>query len=396
MTTDSERHLLAARALAHLQNGTTDQASDLLELPVDAYLNADRYNAEIQAVFRDSPIALALSVELPEAGTYLARTVLGVPTLLTRGQDGVVQAFLNVCRHRGARLCDDGRGKRSRFACPYHAWTYDDSGSLVQIYGSKKFGDFDTSQRSLVKLAVAERSGVIFVCLNAQRQFDIDTWLGDMQPQLDTLDLANWVLFEQRDLPGPGWKVALDGYLEVYHHDIVHRSTVGRHTIGNLLVHDTFGPHQRLTFGRKTLNELASKPADQWQNPEQHIRLIHSVFPNLSISGIVGDHCLVSQIFPGPSLDTTTTRQTILCAPGEQNDAWYEAAQTFSKLTLEAVRDEDYAIGSRVQASLNSGANSSFLIGKNEVGVQHYHKTIERIMNANRTERDQLGLGRAT
>lgn len=392
MTADSERYSLAARALAHLQNGTTDQASDQLALSVDAYLDPDRYAREVQAIFRDSPIALALSVELPEPGTYLARTVLGVPTLLARGQDGAVRAFLNVCRHRGAQLCDEGNGKKSRFTCPYHAWTYDDSGSLVKVYGSDKFGAFDARERSLVKLAVEERSGIVFVCLNSKKTFDVDAWLGDMRPQLDTLSLNNWVLFEQRDLSGPGWKVALDGYLEVYHHDIVHRSTVGRHTIGNLLVHDTFGPHQRLTFGRKTLDELANLHPQDWKNPEQHIRLIHSVFPNLSISGIVGGQCLVSQIFPGPTPDTTTTRQTILCAPGEQDEAWFEAARTFSQLTLEAVRDEDYAIGNRVQASLNSGANTSFLLGKNEIGVQHYHNTIHRIMTADDKERDILGL----
>ena len=392
MNEHTDAHNLAARALSHLQAGTTDQAQGLLTLPIDAYLDTERYDREVQTIFRDTPITLALSVELPAPGTYLARTVLGVPTLLARGQDGTVRAFLNVCRHRGAKLCAEGQGERTRFTCPYHAWTYDEFGALVKLYGGDKFGDFDKRERGLVALNCAERSGIILACLNPQSSFDADKWLGNMQPQLDKLALRDWVLFEQRDLAGPGWKVALDGYLEVYHHDIVHRSTVGQHTIGNLLVHDTFGPHQRLTFGRKTLDTLAGQAPDSWENPEQHIRLIHSVFPNLSISGIVGGQCLVSQIFPGPTLESTVTRQTILCAPGEQNEAWYEAARTFSQLTLEAVRDEDYAIGSRVQEALGSGANQSFLLGRNEIGVQHYHNTVARIMAADSDDRATLGL----
>ena len=363
-----------------------------MRLPVAAYLDPDRYAREIDAVFRGLPLALALSLELPEPGTYRALTLLDTPVLLVRGRDGVVRAFLNVCRHRGARLCEDGSGQRTRFSCPYHAWTYDDTGALVALYGDDKFGDFDHAERGLTELACAERSGIVFACLDPEYEFDIDVWLGAMQPRLDSLDLNNWVLHEQRDLDGPGWKVTLDGYLEVYHHDIVHRSTVGAHTLGNLLVHDTFGPHQRLTFARKNIGELADQPPDDWQ-PEQHTRAIHSVFPNLSISGIVGGHCLVSQIFPGRDLDHTITRQSILCAPSEQNAAWHEAADNFSRLTLEAVRDEDYAIGQTVQASLRSGANDDFLLGRNEPAVQHYHNMVAAVTSGDTQALAALGIG---
>ena len=386
---------LAERALEHLQSGTTDQADAHMPIPVGAYLDEARFTREVQSVFHNLPIAAALSIELPDPGTYVAQTILDTPLLLTRGEDGLMRAHLNVCRHRGATLCPDGRGRRSRFACPYHAWTYDNTGALVKLYGDDKFGDFDHSTRGLTPLACAERNGLIFVCLTPGTTFDIDRWLTDMTGPLSTLDLDHWVLFEQRDLRGPGWKVAMDGYLEVYHHDIVHRSTVGQHTIGNLLVHDTFGPHQRLTFGRKNLSDLADTPRTDWR-PDEHIRIIHSVFPNLSISGIVGGHCLVSQIFPGATIDETITRQSILCAPGDQDDAWLDAAETFSRLTLEAVRDEDYAIGQTVQSALRSGANTEFLLGLNEPAVQHYHKTVAHIMNADADELRTLGVSRCS
>ena len=88
---------------------------------------------------------------------------------------------------------------------------------------------------------------------------------------------------------------------------------------GNLLVLDTYGPHQRLTFGRKTLAELVDQPEAEWE-VDKHIRLIHNCFPNLSVSGILGDHCLVSQIFPGPTPTSTVTRQTVLVAFQEVED----------------------------------------------------------------------------
>ena len=380
MSTKDDATHLARRALRHFRNKTTDRAPEQMQLPVDAYNDPERYQREVQRIFRELPIAVALSVELPGPGDYKAQTLMGIPLLVTRDRSGKTHAFLNVCRHRGAIVCPAGSGNRSRFSCPYHAWTYDNRGNLVGVSGAGSFGEVDRESRSLTRLHCAERSGVIWVCLTPGITFDIDAWLGEFAAKLDALCLNDWVVYEQRDLPGPGWKATLDGYLEVYHHDSVHRSTVGQYTIGNLLVHDIYGHHQRLTFGRRNLPDLETLPECDWQ-PDDYIRIIHSVFPNLSISGIVGGHCLVSQVFPGATHETTTTRQTVLCSTGEQTEEWREDARNFSEMTLQAVRDEDYAVVATIQAALPAGANREFLIGRNEPGVQHYHKTVAHMMD---------------
>jgi phenylpropionate dioxygenase-like ring-hydroxylating dioxygenase large terminal subunit len=380
--TDRSEELLALtrRALCHFQNRTTDQADAIMSMPVAAYTDPERYEREVDRVFRHLPLALALSLELPEPGTYLAMDQLNAPVLLVRGQDGVVRAFLNACRHRGAPVCELGRGSARVFACPYHAWTYNTQGELVGRYRGETFGDVDETALGLTELACAERSGLIWVTLSPDETFDIDEWLGPFQAELDTLKLTDWHIYQQRDIPGPGWKVTMDGYLEVYHHDSVHGKTVGEHTIGNLLVHDTYGPHQRMVFGRRSLAALEGKRESEWV-PGQDIRLIHSGFPNLSVSGILGDHCLVSHIFPGPTLDTTITRQTVLAAKPPETEAEKQASETFSAMVLKAVRDEDYAMGLRIQSGLASGANREFLFGRNEPAVQNYHRWIARFMN---------------
>jgi len=375
-------HGLAKRALKHLQAGTTDQADDILQLPVAMYTDPQRYQRELQRIFRELPIAAALSLELPEAGSWKAMNLMDVPLLLVRGEDQIVRAFLNVCRHRGAQVCAEGRGKSRVFACPYHAWVYDQKGQLTGRYAAETFGEVDASQYGLTSLTCAEKSGVVFVMLTPHRTFDIHRWLGEFADEIGTLDLTHWHLFEQRDLPGPGWKVTMDGYLEAYHHNIVHGRTVGQFTIGNLLVLDAWGPHQRLTFGRKSLPELAAQPEAQWQ-PDTHVRLIHSCFPNLSISGILGDHCLVSQIFPGKTPDTTITRQTVLSAKKPETEEELAATRTFSAMTLQAVRDEDYAIGFGIQNAILSGANEHFLIGRNEPAVQNYHRWVAYFARSN-------------
>ena len=385
-----EMRELAGRAYQHFRNKTTDQAESVMHLPVAAYRDEERYQKEFDRIFTKLPLGLALSVELPEPGSYLARTILNKPVLLTRDDQGNIRSFLNVCRHRGAIVCPDGAGKKSRFVCPYHSWAFAADGELLRLNAAGTFGDVDKTALGLTPLPCAEKSGVIWVALDPDANFDIDDWLGEFSGKLDSLDLANWYLYEQRDLSGPGWKVTLDGYLEVYHHDTVHGKTVGKHTVGNLLVHDTYGPHQRLTFGRKTLSELSRNDGQEWDG-SQYIRIVHSVFPNLSISGIVGGHCLVSQVFPGDSPDSTVTRQTLLCARKPESEADKRAAEEFSAMTLQAVRDEDYVIGYSIQRALLAGANTHFVIGRNEPGVQHYHQWVDRFMQDSSTKNRAKG-----
>lgn len=381
---ESSRHSdmvqLARRALVHQQNKTTDLAESVMRMPLEAYTDQSRYRAERDRIFKTLPLALALTIEIPEPGDFKTMLVMETPVLMIRGDDGNVRAFLNVCRHRGARVCDDETGNKSNFSCPYHAWTYDRQGNLIHRYAPESFGDVPQDELGLTPLGCAESVGLIWVTLGSSSQFDIDSWLGDFARELASLKLDEWYLFEKRELQGPGWKVTMDGYLEIYHHNVVHGATVGQHTIGNLMVLDTYGPHQRMTLGRKSLDSLANQPEEDWQ-PLEHIRLVHSCFPNLSISGILGDHCLVSQIFPGPTPETTITIQMVMAAEKPESPEALAATQNFSDMVLQAVQDEDYRLGLAIQSGINSNANQQFLYGKNEPAVQNYHNWIARFMN---------------
>ena len=368
---------LTRRVFDLWQDNTTDLAPDVMRQSVDAYLDQPRFAYEVERIFKHLPLALALSSELPAPDTYKAMDVMGVPVLLTRGADGAARAFLNVCRHRGSPLCEAGSGSAQRLTCPYHAWSYDTAGDLVGMFGAHTFGDVDRDHLSLTSLACAEKAGFVFACLTPGVTFDIDTFLGDFAPYVAALDLDQWHIFEQRTLDGPGWKVAWDGYLEGYHQERLHPKTVGLNTIGNLMAHDTWGPHQRIVFGRKSLPKLVDQPEEEW-DLDEHIRLIHSIFPNVSISGILGDYCLLSQLFPGPTVDTSLTIQTVLCRHEPTTEEERQVAEQFSALVLQAVRDEDYWVGFQIQNALKSGATSEVLFGRNEPSLQHYHHAVER------------------
>ena len=375
----SDASELASRALKHFNEGTTDRAPSQMRIPVSAYTDEAQFQAERQAVFFESPIAVALSLEIPNPGDFLTQTIMDKPLLLTRDKEGVLHCFINVCRHRGAKVCSAEKGRQSRFSCPYHAWTYSNKGELIGVYGEDSFGDVDRASMGLAELPCDERSGVILACLTPREPLDLDNWLGEFASKLADQNLEQWHLYTERFLSGAGWKATLDGYLEVYHHDSVHGKTVGPYTVGNLLVHDTWGTHQRMVIARKDITELNDTAPENWEAPESYIRVVHSVFPNLSISAILGGQCLIGFVYPGETSTTTVTRQLILSAEAPETDEQKATIESFSQMTLQAVRDEDYALVATIQGALHAGANDSFLIGRNEPAVQHYHRSIATI-----------------
>ena len=369
---------LAKRLLTHNLNGTTDQADAIMIKSVSDYTDKEIIQNQVDTIFNNYPLPLALTIELPEKGTYKTLDILNTPILLTRSSDGVVRAFVNVCKHRGAPVCEKGKGKKSKFSCTYHGWTYDNRGKLINIFQSDTFGEIDKTKIKLTELFCEERSGFIWVCINPDSKPNLSNWLQGFDEEINEIGLDSWYLYEQRILDGPSWKICWDGYLDGYHHHMVHPETVGKNTIVNLIAHDTYGPHQRFAFGKKNNNLLQKVDEVNWE-PEEYIRLIHSGFPNLSISAILNQFCLVSMIYPTKDLEKTITIQNILSLNKPSTKEEIKAAEEFSELTLKAVKDEDYIMNFKIQDGINSKGNDKFMFGKNEPIQQHYHNWIDKL-----------------
>ena len=159
---------MAKHNMAHVKAGTIDQEPEVFRVPASNYYDETRWQQEINQVFKRLPLMLALTAEMPNPGDYRAMEAVGMPLLLSRGEDGQVRAFVNMCRHRGSVIMSEGNGNKKRFTCPYHAWTYDQTGALVSVYAEEDFGQIDKSCHGLTPLPVAERAGLIWVILNTR------------------------------------------------------------------------------------------------------------------------------------------------------------------------------------------------------------------------------------
>ena len=189
----SEERLVSfgKRGLEHFQNGTQDRVDQIFQVPAENYTNSEVWNSEMKNVFRRLPLVLSCSSELSKPGSYHSLEVLGVPVFVTRGEDGVIRAFLNSCTHRGAMVVPEGTGTSRRHACPYHAWTYNSQGELVGVYEEEHFGQIDYQCNGLVELPCDERAGLIWVTLNTNPVIDIDTFLCGYGEMLEYLGLAD-------------------------------------------------------------------------------------------------------------------------------------------------------------------------------------------------------------
>ena len=127
--TPNMRHDVQVRLIeqlcAHLDAGTTVDAGGLRRMSTDAYVDPDLAEHEWREFFRAVPQCLGLSGDLPEPGSFLTNDDLGIPILATRDADGVFRAFVNACRHRGAKVEFAERGTTRRFTCAFHSWVYD-------------------------------------------------------------------------------------------------------------------------------------------------------------------------------------------------------------------------------------------------------------------------------
>ena len=368
------------RLFAHLANNSTDMADQQLEIPISYYLDEELWQQELQEIFYKIPLPVAMSVALPNPGDFKAMRVVGREIILSRGKDGRMNAMLNVCRHRAMKLVPEGCGNARRFTCGYHAWTYDTEGKLTGVPAEDTFGDVDRDDYSLVRLACEERAGIIFICLTAGRDIDVDAWLGDALPHLERLELDKCVHFTTKELAGPNWKVTLDGYLESYHFSTLHPDTVALTNHTNRATFDALGPHCRNVFALKSMDAMADTPRDQWE-PAAALGLIYWLFPGMSIAGGMRERTVVSIILPADSWGESMTWQTTLMRRAPETAAELEEAEKTADWFFAAFRDEDYTAQQLVQDGLASLADKHMVIGRNEIAVQHAHESVRRLMN---------------
>ncbi|REE21531.1 Rieske 2Fe-2S family protein [Paraburkholderia sp. BL27I4N3] len=185
-----------------------------LEAPF--YTSEDIFALDMDAIFRQHWIQVAVEPDVPEPGDYITVEIGNDSILIVRDDDMQVRAFHNVCRHRGARLCNTDKGSLGNIVCPYHSWTYNLNGDLMF---AEHMGDqFDRCKHSLKSVHVENLAGLIFICLADNPPTDFAVMRAAMEPYLQPHDLAGCKIAASIDIIEDGnWKLTMENNRECYH-----------------------------------------------------------------------------------------------------------------------------------------------------------------------------------
>ncbi|WP_150117951.1 Rieske 2Fe-2S domain-containing protein, partial [Meiothermus taiwanensis] len=224
--------------MARIKTGVSPRLNQMLEellegiedglVPAWIFNDPELFELEQQKIFSRSWVYMAHESEIPQAGDYVLRYVANNPYIVVRGEDGAVRALLDMCRHRGMRVCRAELGNASHFRCPFHGWTYRNDGRLVGVPAEREaFGPgFDKAEwglRPIPRLEVFD--GMIFGNLDPQAP-PLEEWLGEIRWYLELVTKRSPAGLEvlgppQRWVVNTDWKLALETFLSDSYHTLM-------------------------------------------------------------------------------------------------------------------------------------------------------------------------------
>ena len=368
---------LTRRVVGFVEKRTTELAEAVFLNPTTTYTCSTQAAREQELLFRGGPLFFGLSCELPKPGDWRADDLSGVPVLVVRAGDGRLNAFLNVCRHRGAKVASGTGSGRRNFVCPYHAWTYDLEGRLTRLHPEFAFPGLDCAQRSLVRIPVAEKYGMIWVQATPGADLDVDALLGGLGPEMASYKLDSYSHYETRTLAKEmNWKLVIDTFLETWHVATLHRETVGPIFQPNVNAFDAFGRNGRLIIPRRTLLENAKEAEGRW-DLLTHSAIVYTLFPNALLVW-QGDHIETWRSFPVAGAPDRCIAEAALFAPERpETDKAKQYWDRNMDLLMRTVDAEDFPVCLDIQRGFAAGAQAHITFGRNEPALGHYHRSLQ-------------------
>jgi len=324
---------------------------------------------EQERIFRRSWQYVGHADEVAEPGSFSATRAAHVPVVLVRDEEGMLRAFLNVCRHRGSIVCD-GSGKRTTLQCPYHAWTYGLDGKLLSAPRAGREGGIDTDELGLVPLLLETWGPFVFVNPDPDAA-PLSELLEDVPERIAAagIDVDALRFLERTESEiAANWKICSENFLECYHCPVAHP--------GFSAVVDVSPDSYLLETGSWRMSQFGPPrpeprgtydPSGEIERGQFHLLFPGTVInvmpgrPNLSIGPIV------------PLAPERTYRFLDYFVADDADDAWIEELLAFDN----EVGAEDQVLVERVQQGVRSGLlDQGRLLTESEQLVAHFQSLV--------------------
>src|ERR1700686_3250433 len=337
-------------------------------IPAEWYTDPRIADLERLSVFSKTWQLVARADQLQAAGQFVATTVANEPVVAVRGNDGVLRAFYNVCRHHAAAVVNQPCGQAALLHCPYHGWNYGLDGSLKGMPEFEGVENFDRAKNGLVPIRVEPWECFVFVNLDNQAAPLID-FLGGLVQRVAPLGISKLHYFDRRTYDiHCNWKVFVDNYLDGgYHVPHLHKGLSSvldykQYTIENedrycLQSSPMVSSDEDVTTGATRKGDRAW---DFWKYPNLIINCYEGYMDTNLVIPVDADHCRV--IFDFYFSDVS------------------EGSREYNQQSVDVgnrVQEEDLGICEDVQRGLKSRAyRAGRLSVRREAGEQLFHRLL--------------------
>ena len=347
-------------------------------LPASVYTDPERFEAEKAKLFNKLPLLLAPSAMLPKNNLAVAHDGYGVPLILSRDAQGEAHVMANVCRHRGTRLLD-GTGEEAipaaRIVCPYHAWTYRSDGSLLGLPRADCFPGMDKDAHSLMRFRDFECGGLVWFSHDQQEDF---AEIAMLCQDFDAFGFASHHLYKRKThAVAANWKLVIDAFLESYHVQRLHSSTIANFFADGITAADCIGQHQRAAVGRA--DYLADVDRSDWAALRRVVTYTYQIFPNAVVI-VSPDYINIMVVMP-TTVGTCLVEDFMLIPEAPQtNEAEAHWKRSWDLLDGVTFAGEDFHAAELCQRGLDSGLLKDVLLGTLENGISNFHAKVDALL----------------
>ncbi|MFG1922852.1 aromatic ring-hydroxylating dioxygenase subunit alpha [Cryptosporangium sp. NPDC048952] len=335
-------------------------------LPGRAYTDPEIFAAEQQRIFSHEWMYVVRADELATKGSAVRRQVGQDNVIVVRDRSGGLRAFLNVCRHRGARLClTDTAEFGNAIRCPYHAWTYGLDGRLITAPNWSSMPDLDKNRYGLEPVAVDEWAGLVFVNvseapqpLRTQLEPQLTYRFGGRPERADRWDIGNLVVGARKTYEvKANWKIIQENFQECYHCGTIHPELV--EAVPSFADFDELGGGDYFTDGYGfaegqdafSITGEARHPLLPGLHDEDHRKYFGMVLrPNCFVS-LLPDHVIVHRFEP-VSADTTVVECDWLFHPSVATAPGFDPDDTVE--IFHRINQQDFAASEWCQPNMTS------------------------------------------
>lgn len=344
-------------------------------LPGRWYVDPAILELEKESIFARTWQWVGSSTLVQRPGDFFTYDLFGEPIVITRGQDGQLRGFSNVCLHRAGPVAV-GKGNRKSLQCRYHGWTYGLDGRLLNAPDFEGVKNWSKEAFCLRGLRVTEWAGFVFVNLDPNAPEFLET-LGSIPSEVQAtgFDVDHMQLVERRDyLIDCNWKVYVDNYLEGYHIPIAHPGLFREIDFDQYRVEThRFYSKQHAPIRANGDEAIPGRDRRYLRGDGEQDALYYWLFPNLMFN-FYPDNMSINIIVPLDHERTLTIFEWYFNQPG--SGAGWESMQQSIAFSDE-IQQEDIEICTAVQRGLKSSAyNQGRFSVKHENGVHHFQSLV--------------------